>query len=401
MRVITGLERLLKESAFQNHLIGKVGLLTNSAAVTSDFEWSVVKLKALCGDKLIKLFGPQHGLLTTVQDNMIETPNFVHPHWKLPVFSLYSTTRVPTEEMLDEIDTMVIDLQDVGCRIYTYIYTMSLMMEKISEYERTKGRRIKILVLDRPNPVGGELVEGNILDPQFTSFVGRHGLPVRHGLTIGEVALWVKSYENINVDLKIVPMLNWNRSMAFAETGLPWVIPSPNLATADSAFTFLGTVLFEGTNISEGRGTVRALEILGHPLLDGYAFVEKILPALKERELKGMILRPISFMPTFNKHQGVTCNGFQIHVTDYKVFKSWRLGQFLLAELYKELGNNFLWKNPPYEYEYTHLPIDVINGSSKLREWVEDKGDWQKLLEIEAAGLPDFMAKRKEVLIYK
>ncbi|MBF0206972.1 MAG: DUF1343 domain-containing protein [Oligoflexia bacterium] len=398
MRVITGLECLLNEKERQKLLIGKVGLLTNSAAVTTDYQWSVAPLKQLLGERLIKLFGPQHGLLTNLQDNMIETVDFFHPYWQLPVYSLYSDTRSPTDEMLDSLDTIVVDLQDIGSRVYTYIYTMTLLMESVRNFARNHSRNIRVVVLDRPNPVDGEIIEGNILALEFSSFVGRHQLPARHAMTIAEIARFVQKFESLDIDLHIVPMLNWQRKFSFAECGLPWVIPSPNISSPEAAYTFVGTVLFEGTNISEGRGTVRALEIVGHPTLDGFKFAERIQRLSVERGLQGFCLRPLSFIPTFNKHQGIPCGGIQIHPTDLKIFRPWRLGQLLLSELYQE--KYFQWKQPPYEYEFQRLPIDIINGSDKLRQWIEKGENWEQLMALENNGREKFIQQRAEVLLY-
>ncbi|MBF0312704.1 MAG: DUF1343 domain-containing protein [Oligoflexia bacterium] len=403
-RVITGLERLISNQAqeLQQLIVGNVALLTHSAAVTCDYEWGIAPLKRLLGKRLTKLYGPQHGLVTNVQDNMIESSDFFHPYWQLPVYSLYSHIRSPSKEMLEAIDTIIVDLQDIGGRVYTYIYTMGLLMESVRDHLRESGKSIRIVVLDRPNPIGGELVEGRVLEEKFSSFVGRYPIACRHGMTIGEVAKFVHLFTlgEAAIDLQILPMLNWKRDMVFSECGLPWVIPSPNISSMESTLTFVGTVLFEGTNLSEGRGTVRALELVGHPKLDGFNFCERMKKICKERELTGMALRPLSFIPTFQKHQGVACGGVQIHPTDKKSFRSWHLGQTLLAELYKELGTHFAWKQPPYEYEHQHLPIDIINGSDQLRLWVERGGDYQELLRLEAETLPAFLAKRARCLLY-
>ena len=394
MKVATGLERLISDNKLQEDIKGNIGLLIHSASITSDFEIAFLPLKKIFKNRIKKIFGPQHGFLTTAQDNMIESKDFIHPYFKTIVHSLYSEVRKPTEEMLEGLDTVIIDLQDVGTRIYTYIYTMSLFMEACTKKD------IKIIVLDRPNPAGGLQVEGNILKENYKSFVGLYPLPVRHGMTIGEVAKWVQKYCHIRCNLSIISMLNWKRDYFFIDTGLPWVLPSPNLSHSDSALTFPGTVLFEGSSVSEGRGTTRPLEMIGHPKLEPYSFLEKIDTEFKKLELYGFKLRPISFTPTFNKHQNQDCQGFQIHVTDPKCFNSWRLGQFLMQKLFHELKDFFHWKKPPYEYEYHKQPIDMINGTDQIRKWVESNGPWDRLLEIEGEGLEEFLNQRSNILLY-
>ncbi len=333
MKVLTGLERILNDKNLQTQFKGKIGYLCHSASVTHELEHGLIALKKVFGERLIKVFGPQHGFVTDVQDNMVESNHYVHPFFKIPVYSLYSETRIPTDEMLEGLDHILVDLQDVGTRIYTYIYTMTLLMEACQK----KG--IEVVILDRPNPINGETLEGNILDPHYSSFVGRHPLPVRHALTMGEVALMHKKFwGGKDCNLRVIEMKGWERWMSFEDTHLPWVLPSPNLATIEAAYTFVGTVLYEGTNISEGRGTTRSLEIFGHPKIEAFSFHEKLKPILKREELKGFVLRPLVFLPTFQKHMGKPCGGFQIHVTDRKTFEPWRLCQFLLREMYKELG---------------------------------------------------------------
>lgn len=395
-RVVTGLEVLLKEKSWQDKVKGHIGYLAHSASIDHQYELGIIGLKRLFGDRLKKLFGPQHGLFATVQDNMIETPDFHEAYFDLQVYSLYSKTRSPTLEMLEGLDTLIIDLQDVGTRIYTYIYTMTLFMEAISKLRPN----LQIMVLDRPNPLGGEVVEGNILDLKFQSFVGRHTLPVRHGMTIGEVALWAQRNLSIPVSLQVVPMLNWKREMNFFETQLPWVNPSPNLPTVEGAYTFPGTVLFEGTSLSEGRGTTRALEMVGHPELKPFAFKDALMSHLKNE--KGFILRPMYFWPTFQKHAGKACGGIFIHPTDYKEFRPWKLGQILMRELAHHLGvgKNFAWKEPPYEYEYHLKPIDLINGTDELRDWVERRGSLEDLERMELRGRSAYLEQKAAVHLY-
>ncbi len=393
--VSTGLQRLLEEKSLQDKFKGKIAYLCHSASVTKDLEHGLLALKRVFGDKLVKIFGPQHGFVTDVQDNMVETNHYVHPFFKLPVYSLYSETRIPTDEMLEGLDHILIDLQDVGTRIYTYIYTMTLLMEACQK----KG--IEVVILDRPNPIDAETLEGNILDPHYASFVGRHPIPVRHGLTMGEVAkMHQRFWGGSSCKLTVIEMKGFNRKMSFEETGLPWVLPSPNLATIEAAYTFVGTVLYEGTNISEGRGTTRSLEIIGHPKLESFSFHEKLKPVLVKANLKGFILRPLVFLPTFQKHMGKPCGGFQIHVTDRKKFEPWRLCQYLLREMYHELGSEFNWKHPPYEYEYHKMPVDLINGTDELRLWVEKNGTEEDYQGIMKKNQATYLEQRKSILLY-
>ncbi|SDM66418.1 exo-beta-N-acetylmuramidase NamZ family protein [Kriegella aquimaris] len=364
-KVITGLEVLKGEySRFK----GNVALLCHNASVDSNCKHATFIFKEVFGARFIKIFGPQHGFSTDAQDNMIETDHAIHPYFKIPVYSLYSETRVPTDEMLEDIDHLFIDLQDVGCRMYTYIYTLTLLLEKCNDKD------IEILVLDRPNPINGVDIEGNILELDFESFIGRHPIPVRHGMTIGEVALMHQKYwAREKVDLKIIKMNGWEREMTFVDTYLPWLLPSPNLSRAESAFTFPGAVLFEGTNLSEGRGTTQPLEIIGHPNIEPFGFYNNHLKeAVKRSRLEGFVFRPITFLPTFHKYKDVVCGGFQIHVTDKKKIKPWRVGQLLLRELFHHLKDDFEWLKPPYEYNHKNEPIDIINGSDKLRNWVQE-----------------------------
>ncbi len=393
--VSTGLQRLIEEKSLQEKFKGKIGYLCHSASVTKDLEHGLHALQRVFGPRLTKIFGPQHGFVTDVQDNMVETTHYIHPYFKLPVYSLYSETRIPTDEMLEGLDHVFVDLQDVGTRIYTYIYTMTLLLEACQK----KG--IEVVILDRPNPIDAVTLEGNILDPHYASFVGRHPIPVRHGLTMGEVArMHQKYWSQGNCPLTVIEMRGYQRHMSFEDTHLPWVLPSPNLATIEAAYTFVGTVLYEGTNISEGRGTTRSLEILGHPKLEAFGFQDKLKPVLAAAKLQGFVLRPLVFLPTFQKHMGKPCGGYQIHVTDRKTFEPWRLCQYLLRELYHELGSDFAWKQPPYEYEYHKMPVDLINGTDELRHWVERRGTEEEYQAVLKKGQNEYREQRASILIY-
>lgn len=392
--VYSGLERLKSEKALQQKYKGNVGYLCHSASVDSQYQHGLFSLQKIFGKRLKKVFSPQHGFVGDVQDNMVESDHYIHPYFQLPVYSLYSETRKPTAKMLKGLHHIFIDLQDVGTRIYTYIYTVTLMMEACAE------AGVEVIVLDRANPIDGKTIEGNMLDLNYASFVGRHPLPVRHGLTIGEVAKMAEKYWNIDCSLAVVKMQSWERWMYYEDTGLPWVMPSPNLPTIEAAVTFVGTVLFEGTNISEGRGTTRSLEIVGHPNIEPYSFAGILSPILANSGLQGFVLRSVNFLPTFQKHQNVSCGGFQIHVTDRGKFKPWALCQLLCREFYHHLKDEFQWKQPPYEYEYEKMPIDLINGTDRLRLWVENNESFDQLKEIEEIGRDEFLEQRKEILLY-
>jgi uncharacterized protein YbbC (DUF1343 family) len=394
-KTVTGLERLINDKSLQATIKGNIGYLCHSASIDSQFNTGVVLLQKLFGGRLTKLFGPQHGFVTDVQDNMVETTHYVHPYFKIPVYSLYSETRTPTDEMLQGLDTLIIDLQDVGTRVYTYISTLSLIMEKC------QGRDIKIVVLDRPNPVGGEMIEGTILKPGYESFVGRYPIPQRHSLTIGEVGMFGKNILKTDCNLEVIKMQNWTRSMFWQDTGLPWVLPSPNLPTPEGALTFVGTVLFEGTNISEGRGTTRALEVAGYPGIESFSFCEKIKAKFIEEGLdEGFNLRPIIFLPTFQKHMGKNCGGVHIHPTINHKFQSWALSQMICREFKRELGAEFNFHDKPYEYEFHKLAIDLINGTDEVRHWVNKLGTYSELKQIETQGYDKYLNQKSDIVLY-
>lgn len=391
-----GLDILANDSNIQSKFPGKIGYLCHSASVSSTLTHGIDVMLKIFGKRLIKLFGPQHGLITDVQDNMVESKHFTHPYYLLPVYSLYSETRIPTAEMLEGIDHLFVDLQDVGTRIYTYIYTMTYVLEACAE------AGIEVIILDRPNPINCQTIEGNILDPKFASFVGRHPLPVRHALTMGEVAkMHQKLWAAKECETQVIPMKNYSRTMSFEDTGLPWVMPSPNLPTVEGCYTFVGTVLFEGTNISEGRGTTRSLEIIGHPKIKPHRDYAVLMKSLTDAGLTGFKLRPLYFMPTFQKHAGKSCGGYQLHVTDRTQFKPWRVCQILCRDLMQLLGSDFAYKQDPYEYEYDMNPVDMINGTDQLRHWYESNGPLSFLDELENQGMKSYLNNRDNCLLYK
>ena len=365
----------------------RIGLLCNAASVDRRLVHSRERLWELCGPSLTCLYSPQHGFFAEKQDNMIESVHRRDSLLNIPVFSLYSHTRIPTRDMFDSIDLLLIDLQDVGTRVYTFIYTVTYCMEAARQYGK------KVVILDRPNPIGGIDVEGNCLAPAFSSFVGRYPIPMRHGLTIGELARLFNDAYGIGCDLDVIPMKGWRRRMLFADTGLPWVAPSPNLPTPASAQVYPGQVIWEGTNVSEGRGTTQPFELFGAPFIEP----GRILETLGSDTPPGAVLRPVEFEPTANKWRGEPCGGFQIHVTDPGRFRPYRTSLALLQAILRCYGDSFHWKKPPYEYEYERMPIDLILGDSKIREGLEAmvpiaemEASWQEELLVFQKTRQDF-----------
>ncbi len=395
--VKTGIMRLRDEKELQQKFKGNIGLLCHSASIDNKYQHSLEIFLNTFGDKVKKVFGPQHGFVTDVQDNMVETNHFTHPYFNLPIYSLYSETRVPTDEMLEGIDHLFIDLQDVGTRIYTYIYTMTHILEKCADKD------IEIIILDRPNPVNGVDMEGNLLDEKFASFVGRHAMPVRHAMTMGEVALFHQKYwTDKKCNLTVIEMKDYQRDMFFWDTGLPYVNPSPNLPTPEGCFTFIGTVLFEGTNISEGRGTTRALEQIGHPKLDAWKYRDHFENTFAECGLNGFTIRPVTFHPMFQKFEHQTCGGYFIHTTNYKKFRPWKFAQLFLKEFKNLFPNEFHYKTDAYEYGDGLKAIDMINGTDNLRKWYEETDlNSQYLDKLEKHALNEFRPKWETILLYK
>ncbi len=389
MTVIPGLQVLLKERL--DLLRGKrIGILSNPASVDRDLR-HIVDLFWQHGDvRLTTLMGPQHGARGETQDNMVEWKDYWDSPTGLPVYSLYSETRKPTPETLRDVDALVIDLQDVGTRVYTFVYTMALAMEACKELH------VEVIVLDRPNPINGDAVEGPVLEPKFSSFVGLYPLPVRHGMTIAELAGYFNQKMQIGCRLQVVPMRGWRRSMFFDETGLPWVIPSPNIPTPDSALAYPGTVFFEGTNLSEGRGTTLPFEVSGAPWIQP----ELLLPIVKDLENGSVQFRPFSTVPTFHKWQGEMIGGVQIHVTDRKTFTPVRTGLGLLMA-YRTLDTEqFQWLDPPYEYEFQKLPFDILCGTDSIRCQIETGLDLDSIVSSWKSSLDRFKVIRKNYLLY-
>ncbi|MCU0561504.1 MAG: DUF1343 domain-containing protein [Desulfobacterales bacterium] len=388
--VATGLERLIESPP--RWLAGRrLGLLCNPASVDRRLRHARLLVNARFPRALRALFSPQHGFFAEKQDNMIESDDLLDPVLGIPVFSLYGRTRIPTPEMFADIDLLLVDLQDVGTRVYTFAASLAYCMETAAACGKT------VAVLDRPNPVGGRAVEGNLLRPEWASFVGRYPIPMRHGLTLAELARLCNTRFGIGCELKLVPMSGWRRDMLFAETGLPWVAPSPNLPTPAAAAVYPGQVLWEGTNVSEGRGTTQPFELFGAPFirlaaLEGEAALTPI---------EGAVLRPAVFEPTAHKWQGRACQGFQIHVTDPQRFAPYRATLRLVQALLRHHPQEFAWRPPPYEYEHERMPIDLIIGDGAVRRRLEAL---EPLESIEASWrqeLAEFDALRREVFLYR
>jgi uncharacterized protein YbbC (DUF1343 family) len=397
-----GIDRLLEEPALRKPLVGRrVALLAHPASVTCDLTHALDALASLNDINLVAAFGPQHGLRGDKQDNMIESPNFDDPVHGIPVFSLYGKGRRPTPAMMDSFDVLLVDLQDLGCRIYTFITTLLYVLEAAANHGKT------IWVLDRPNPLGRP-VEGLRLRAGWESFVGAASLPMRHGLTLGEMAKWFKHALRINVDCQVVMMEGWEPSQA-PGYGWPlgkraWVNPSPNAPNLWMARCYPGTVLLEGTTLSEGRGTTRPLELFGAPDLEPRALLGK-MGSLAPAWMRGCRLRNCWFEPTFHKHTGELCAGVQIHAEDlgydHDAFQPWRLIALALKSVRLLQPDYELWRDFAYEYEHDRFAIDLINGSALLRQWVDDSSAVP--VDLEALAKPDedsWLEERESVLLY-
>jgi uncharacterized protein YbbC (DUF1343 family) len=369
----------------------RVGVVCNHASLDRGFLHIVDRLAAADHLTLAAIFGPQHGFRSDVQDNMIETPHANDPGRRVPIYSLYSETREPTDEMLKGIDVIVIDLQDVGARIYTYIYTMANCMRACARH------RIPVIVCDRPNPIGGVDVEGTRLVPGFESFVGQFPIPMRHGMTIGELARLFNEVFSIGAQLEVVAMEGWRRDMYADQTGLPWVMPSPNMPTLDTAIVYPGTVLFEGIMLSEGRGTTRPFELVGAPWIEAERFARD-MNALR---LTGVHFRPAVFEPTFQKHAKQTCGGCQIHVIARHLFKPVLVGVALTGMFRRTNPSKFAWRQPPYEYEHDKMPIDILAGSDTLRTQIEADVPAAQIAASWRADEEAFRALRERFLLYQ
>jgi uncharacterized protein YbbC (DUF1343 family) len=384
-----GLEILLEEKL--ELLKGaRVGLVCNQASVDHSLHHAADLLSEHPAVNLRALFGPQHGIRGDVQDNMIETKHSTDKKTGLPIHSLYSETREPTEGMLADIDVIVFDMQDVGCRIYTFAYTMANCMSAARKFGK------KVIVCDRPNPINGKQVEGNVLEPEQASFVGLFPIPTRHGMTLGELAQLFNNEFGIGCELEVVKMSGWKRSHWLDDTDAPWVLPSPNMPTIDSATVFPGAVHFEGTQISEGRGTTRPFELIGAPYIDPDQYAD----TLNGLNLAGVFFRSCIFRPTFQKHGGVSCGGVQVHVRDRDEFQAVITGIAMLKVAYDLYWADFRWKEPPYEYVYDRNPFDVIAGTSSIREGLEQGTSIEEMQKSWAPAFEEFMRLRERYLLY-
>lgn len=388
-RVATGLD--VFREGFWRQLKGfKLGLLSNQASVDGHLRPTKEIISHLLPGRVKALFGPQHGHGGEDQDNMVETENARDPELNIPIFSLYSQTREPLTEMLDLIDILIVDLQDVGTRVYTFASTMLNCLRAAAKCGK------KVLILDRPNPLGGEIVEGNLLKPELYSFVGPYSLPMRHGLTMAEMARIFDHAFELEVDLDVVSMNGWNRSMSWHDTGLKWIMPSPNMPLPETAQVYPGQVIWEATNLSEGRGTCRPFEIFGSPFLDTKAVKQALLPDATA----GCYLQEVSFRPTFHKWEHEICRGFMIHILDPNTYRPYFSTIALLKAIMETHDRQFEWKTSPYEYEFEKMPIDMILGDSTLRREIEKGADLFPMREKWLKDLESFLEWRRPYLLY-
>ncbi len=368
----------------------RIGIIANQSSVNSRLEHIVDLFLRHPAVQVTALMGPQHGVWGETQDNMIEWEDHRDTRTGLPVYSLYGKSCRPSPEALSRVDTIVFDLQDVGSRYYTFLSTMTLAMEACTAADKA------FIVLDRPNPLNGVSVEGTVLDARFRSFVGCYPLAIRHGMTVGELALYFNAEFDLGCRLEVVKMQGWKRDSFFDETGLQWIPPSPNLPTLDSALVYPGMCLLEGTHLSEGRGTTRPFELSGAPWVDPHQMVER----LKEMDLPGVFFRPLFFVPTFHKWSGESVGGVQIHLLDRHRFKPFLTGLALVG-VYRELaGDRFQWKEPPYEYECEKLPFDILCGTDRVRRLIEAEATLEELERSWENELEEFRKVRERYLLY-
>lgn len=384
-----GLEQLLDSSEY--NLEGEtIAYLSNQASTARDLVHGRLLLQEKYGERLTCLFSPQHGFFSEKQDNMIESDHSVDGQTGLPMYSLYGELRKPSKEMFESFDVLLIDLVDVGTRVYTFMYTMAYCMMTAAETGK------KVIILDRPNPIGGTKIEGNLLQEDCFSFVGLYPIPMRHGLTMGELALLMNKEFNINANVSVVPVEGWKREMIHRNSDYPWVAPSPNMPTPECALVYPGQVIWEGTNISEGRGTTQPFEFVGAPFWNH----QEMLDYVQRTELPGCTLRPIVFEPTSGKWAASACTGFQIHVTDSETFLPYRTSLALLQATLILYPDSFKYKQPPYEYEYERLPMDLIIGDKEVRKKLEAG---EPILELEkewSKGLKEYDMLRANYFLY-
>ncbi|MCX6302749.1 MAG: DUF1343 domain-containing protein [Bacteroidia bacterium] len=388
--VLTGLEIIRKK--FPEQLKGKrIGVLCHAPSITKDFIHITEIIFTRSDCRLSAIFGPQHGLFGQTQDNMIEWEGDVHPFFRIPVFSLYGEKRKPTPGMLKEIDVLLVDLQDIGARLYTYIWTVKLCMEACSE------AGIPVWILDRPNPIGKLPFDGPVLKKGYFTFVGGASIPLCHRMTIGEMALWIRENYYQQCDLNIVWMQGWNRNSLYSETGLPWVLPSPNMPTLKTAMVYPGTVLFEALNISEGRGTTIPFELFGAPFLNA----EKLKKNLDQRKIAGCAFRIHNFIPTFNKYCGEPCNGIQIHITDPADFYPVATTLEIIDAILEICPLEMKFNKPPYEYERHLVPFDILSGDSEMRTSLIRREPVKKEKERWISEIEDFKKQFRKISAYR
>jgi uncharacterized protein YbbC (DUF1343 family) len=388
--VLTGLD--LVEKLWPRDLKGaRVGLVAHPASVDRGLVHAVDLFRRSKKLRLSALFGPQHGIHGQTQDNMVEWEGFRDPSTGLPVYSLYGQVRKPTREMLKDIDVLAIDLQDVGSRYYTFIWTLDLCMQACREEGKS------VVVLDRPNPLGGRLTEGPVLQPAYRSFVGLRPLPVRHGMTIAEIGHYLEDRFHPGIHYRVIPMQGWRRRQWFDETGIPWVLPSPNMPTPDTALVYPGQVLLEGTVLSEGRGTTRPFELCGAPWVDP----TPLCAALRRRRLPGAVFREAWFQPTFQKWSGQVCGGLQIHVTNPRSYRPYRTTLAILSEIRRRWPDRELWRPPPYEYETVRLPFDLLTGDPRIRKGLDAGRPVRSMERSWSRELAGFEDRAAAVLLYR
>ena len=389
--VITGLESLLNE--FPARLKGKsIGILCHASSITKNYEHISEIFIRRHDCRLAALFGPQHGIHGQTQDNMIEWQSQRHPVFNIPIYSLYGANRKPSREMLEGLDAFLIDLQDVGARLYTYIWTVKLCMEACAE------AGIPVWLLDRPNPVGKLPFDGPVLKKEYFTFVGGASIPLCHRMTLGEMAIWIKEKYCQSCDLNVVWMKNWKRYSLFTETGLPWVLPSPNIPTLQTALVYPGNVLIEALNLSEGRGTTIPFELFGAPFINS----EKLKKNLYSRQISGCAFRSHDFIPTFHKFHDELCYGFQVHITDIRRFKPVATTLEILDAITETSEPDSLkFKMPPYEYEYNLLPFDILSGDSGMRETLISRKNIGTEIERWSDEIEEFKKEFSKISYYQ
>ncbi len=389
MTVELGAEVLLKEPA---RLAGvrSLAFLTHHAACLGNGTASLAAVAAAFPGRVREVWSPQHGFYGVQQANMIPSPDAREPLTGLPLYSLYGDRRQPTAAMFENLDLVLVDLVDVGCRVYTYIWTLYLVLQAAAR------AGVPVLVLDRPNPLGGVQMTGNLLEDDYASFVGLHPLPMRHGLTVGELALYLNENAGFGCRLEVLPLRGWRRRAYLDETGVFWVPPSPNMPTLQTAMVYPGQVLLEGTNLSEGRGTTTPFELWGAPFIRP----QEILAAIDRQAAAGVVLRPTWFKPTFDKWRGEVCGGLQIHVIERESFDPYFLTLELLRAVINVCGEQFSWLPPPYEYEYRRLPFDILTGTATVRHVLESDGDLSLLRGSWQEELAAFRRRCREFMLY-